>query len=188
MNLHMSFNFSQFQQEAAKALDHITQDINQLRTGKANSQMLDTVKVEAYGSWLKINEVANISVPDPTMILVSPWDKSLLGAIEKGIGSAGLNLNAVIDGQTLRILVPALTEERRRDMVKILYQKLEGGRIMFRSVRTETKKLIDQQKGQPGISEDMIEADLNQLDSYIKNYNDKLDELGKRKEKDLMTI
>jgi len=188
MVLYMSFNFSSFHQETSKALEHISQDIGQLRTGKANVQLLDSVKVEAYGSWLKINEVANISVPDANMILVSPWDKSLLGAVEKAINSAALNLNAVVDSQVIRIVVPSLTEERRKEMVKMLHQKIEGGRVMLRSIRTDAKKEVDGQKGQPGISEDMIEDDLSQLEVLVKGYMDKLDDLAVRKEKELLTI
>lgn len=184
----MSFDFSDFHQQAQKALDHLTHDVGQLRTGKASAQVLDSVQVEAYGTRMKVAEVANIAVPDPNMILVSPWDKGLLSAIEKGINSAGLNLNAVVDSQVIRIVVPSLTEERRKEMVKLLHQKLEGGRVMFRSVRTDTKKDIDQQAGQPGISEDMIESDLKQLDILIKEYVVKLEELGQRKEVELMTI
>lgn len=184
----MSYNFSSFHTEAKKALDHITKDIGQLRTGKANSQLLDSVNVEAYGGWMKVNEVANITVPDPTLIVITPWDKSLIASIEKAINAANLNLSAVVDGQVIRIPVPPLTEERRKEMVKLLSQKIEAGRIMFRSVRIETKKAIDQQKGQPGISEDMITADLAQLDTFMKEYNDTLDTLEKNKAADLMNI
>lgn len=184
----MSFDFTSFHQQATKALDHITHDINQLRTGRASAQMLDSVQVEAYGTQMKISEVANVSVPDPNMILISPWDKSLVSAIEKGIISGGLNLNAVVDGSTLRIVVPPLTEERRKEMVKLLNQKLEAGKVMMRSIRTDTKKEIDAQKGQPGISEDQIERDLTALDSHLKTYLDKLEALGAHKAQDLMTI
>jgi len=184
----MSFDFSGLHQDAQKAIDHITNDINQLRTGRASAQMLDSVSVEAYGTRMKINEVASVSVPDPNMILVSPWDKGLLGSIEKAIASGGLNLNPVVDGQTIRIVVPALTEDRRKEMVKMLHQKLEAGRVMIRSVRTDIKKEIDKQKGQPSISEDMIESDLENLEIEIKKYMEKIDDLGKRKEQELMTI
>lgn len=184
----MSFDFSSFHQQASKALEHISQDINQLRTGRASAQILDGVQVEAYGTRMRVSEVANISVPDPNMILVTPWDKSLLGAIEKAINSGGLNLNAVVDGSVLRIVVPALTEERRKELVKLLNQKLEAGKVMLRSVRTDTKKEIDQQKGQPGISEDAIERDLVELDSALKTYLDKLESLGDHKTQELLTI
>lgn len=184
----MPFDFTGLHQDTQKALDHIAHDINQLRTGRASAQMLDGVMVEAYGSRMKINEVASVSVPDPNMILVSPWDKGLLSSVEKAIGSAGLNLNPIVDGQTIRIVVPALTEDRRKEMVKMLHQKLEAGRVMLRSIRTDVKKEVDKQKGQPGISEDMIEADLENLETEVKKYMDKIDDLGKRKEQELMTI
>lgn len=184
----MPFDFTSFQQQADKTLSHIAQDINQLRTGKASAQVLDSVKIEAYGTLMKVSELANISVPDPNMILVTPWDKSLIAAIEKGINSAGINLNAVVDGQILRIVVPSLTEERRKEMVKLLHQKLEAGRVMLRSVRTDAKREVDKQKGQPGVSEDAIENDLLELDKQAKVFVDKLEDLGKRKETDLMTI
>jgi len=188
INNTMSFDFATFHQQADKALNHLAEDINQLRTGKASAQILDTVKAEAYGTVMKISELANVTVPDPNMIMISPWDKSLISSIEKAINSAGLNLNAVVDGQILRIVVPPLTEERRKEMVKLLHQKLEAGRVMLRSIRTDVKREIDKQKGQPGISEDAIEADLVELDKLAKNYGDTLEDLGKRKEADLLTI
>jgi len=160
----MSFNFSDFQLQATKALDHLVEEIGQLRTGKATVQLMDPVSVEAYGTRMKLNEVAAVSAPDPNLILISPWDKSLLGAIEKGINTANLNLNPVVDGQIIRVVVPSLTEERRKDMVKMLHQKLESGRVVLRSVRTDTKRDIDHQKGQPGVSEDAVEYDLAELD------------------------
>lgn len=184
----MSFDFSTFLQQASKALEHLNEEVSQLRTGKASAQLLDSVMVEAYGTRMKLNEVAAITVPDPNMITISPWDKSLLAAIEKGVNAASLNLSPVVDGQMIRIVVPALTEERRKEMVKLLHQKLESGRVNLRSVRTDTKKDIDRQKGQPGISEDAIEADLVQLDVHLKEYLVKVDELGQRKEQELMMI
>lgn len=184
----MSFDFSSFHTQARKALDHIKNDVSQLRTGRASAQLLDPVSVEAYGTRMKVTEVANVSVPDSNMIVLTPWDKSLLGALERGINTAGLNLNPVVDGQVIRIVVPALTEERRKEMVKLLSQKLESGRVMLRSVRTETKKDIDAQKGQPGISEDNISADLTQLEALLKQYLEEVETLGKHKEQELMTI
>jgi ribosome recycling factor len=184
----MSFDFSEFRTQASKALDHLVEEVSQLRTGKASAQLLDTVTVEAYGARMKLQEVAAVSVPDSNMILISPWDKSLIGAIEKGINTANLNLSPVVDGSLIRVVVPALTEERRKDMVKLLHQKLESGRVNLRSVRMDTKKDIDHQKGQPGISEDTIETDLEELDSLLKEYLAKVDDLGQRKEQELMTI
>ncbi|MDQ3008726.1 MAG: ribosome recycling factor [bacterium] len=184
----MPFSFSEFTAQAQKVSDHTVQDLNTLRTGRASSSLLDPVQVEAYGTRMKIGEVANVTAPDATMILVTPWDKSLLGAIERGISIAGLNLNPVVDGQMIRVVVPALTEERRKEMVKLLHQKLETARVMMRNVRSDIKREIEQQKGLPGVSEDAIAADLETLETAFKKQMASIDDLGQRKEKELMTV
>lgn len=184
----MAYDFAQFTAKATKVLDHIRNDINTLRTGRASSQMLDSVKVEAYGSYMQINEVANVSVPDPTLINITPWDKSLLSAIEKAIFTAGLNLQPVVDGQLIRIAVPPLTEERRKEMVKLLSQKIEAGRVMMRNVRAEIKKEIDGLKDAAGVSEDAIKADLAELDKKVKEYMDKIELMFTEKQKELMKV
>lgn len=184
----MSYTFTSFSQRADKTLVHIQNDIAQLRTGRASVQMLDIVSVEAYGTRMRVNELANISAPDPGMLIVSPWDKSIMGAIEKAIASSGLNLHPVVDGAIIRIVVPALTEERRKELVKLLHSKIEDARIMMRNVRAETKKEIDDQEDQAGVSEDMIKADLETLEKKTKEYMDKIDEISVEKEKELMTV
>jgi ribosome recycling factor len=184
----MSFDFSQLQQRAEKTLEHIRQDIATLRTGRATSQMLDSVNVEAYGTMMKVHELANISTPDPTLLVVAPWDKSQLGAIEKGISIAGLNLHPVVDGDIIRIAVPPLTEERRKDMVKILHQKIQAGQVLLRAVRGDIKKDIDAMKDAAGVSEDDIKKDLQELEKKIKEFADLIDRMAADKEKELMTI
>jgi ribosome recycling factor len=184
----MAFDFSTFHQQAQKVLDHTMQDLGSLRTGKASVQLLDSVQVEAYGAMMKLNEVANISIPDPHLIVITPWDKSMLQPIEKGINIAGLNLNPVIDGTLVRIAIPPLTEERRKEMVKLLNQKIEGSRVMLRTVRTDTKKDIEKQKDSGGVSEDAIKTEADQLEKKVKEYMDKLDQLAKAKEADLMKV
>ena len=109
----MSYDFSDFTARSQKALDHSTQDIASLRTGRATAQMLDPVMVEAYGTHMRLVEVASVQAPDPSLLVVTPWDKSLLEAVEKGISKADLNLNPVVDGDLIRIAVAALTEENR---------------------------------------------------------------------------
>lgn len=184
----MSYQFSNFTQRADKALDYVRGDISQLRTGRASAQMLDIVTVEAYGSRMRVHELANITAPDPGLLMVTPWDKSLMGAIEKAIASSGLNLHPVVDGAIIRIVVPPLTEERRKEMVKLLHQKMEDARVMMRNVRAEVKKEIDDQEDQPGVSEDMIKADLETLEKKVKEYMAKIDQLSADKEKELMTV
>ncbi|HYD35418.1 MAG TPA: ribosome recycling factor [Vitreimonas sp.] len=184
----MAFDFTQFQTQAQKALDHFKQELATLRTGRAHSQLLDSVRVDAYGTKMMINEVANVSVPDSNLLTVTPWDKSLLSAIEKAIASAGINLNPVVDGDMIRIVVPALTEERRKEMVKVLHQKAESVRVMLRSVRTDTKKDIEKQKGTSGVSEDDIKKEVETLEKKTKEFLDQVDQLVTVKEKDLLTV
>ncbi len=184
----MSFDFNDFTSQLQKVLEHATQDVGTLRTGRASVQLLDPVSVEAYGTRMKVSEVASIAAPDPNLLVITPWDKSLLGPLERGINEANLNLSPVVDGQMIRIVIPQLTQERREQMVKLLHQKIEGFKALLRSVRTDAKRDIEKQKGQPGISEDAIEADLQQLEKKFKDTEEKLEGLAKRKEDDLMTI
>lgn len=184
----MSYSFTLVVEKLDKALEHVRRDISTLRTGRASVQMLDPVVVEAYGARMRINEVASVQAPDPSLLVISPWDKSLLSAIERGIASAELNLNPVVDGDIIRIAVAPLTEETRKEMVKTLAKKIEAGKVMLRTIRTDAKKEIESQDGANDISEDDIAQDSEELEKYIKEYNVKLDEIFAAKEKDLMTI
>ncbi|MCL4208316.1 ribosome recycling factor [Patescibacteria group bacterium] len=182
------YNFSDVTQKFEKTIAHLQQELGSLRTGKATPSLLDSVLVDAYGTKMRVNELANVSAPDPNMLIVSPWDKSLLETLEKSIASASLNLNPIVDGDMIRIVVPALTEERRKEMVKVLHQKIEGGKVMLRNIRTDAKKEIEDQDGSEGVSEDDIKAEIEELDKMVKEYMVKLDELAKKKETDLMTV
>ncbi len=184
----MSFDFMSFKSKLDKAYDFVVNDVASLRTGRATAQILDPVVVEAYGSRMRIVEVASVQAPDPTMLVVSPWDRSLLSNIEKAIASAELNLNPVVDGDIIRIKIAALTEETRLEMVKVLNKKIENGRVMLRNLRSDTKRDIEKQKGADGVSEDDIELEIKELDNVLKEYMEKLDELFAKKEKELLTI
>lgn len=184
----MAFNFSEVREKLEKAVDHVTRDISSLRTGKATVQLLDPVMVEAYGARMRIAELATVQAPDATLLTVSPWDKSILANIERAIATADLNLNPVVDGDIIRIKIAPLTEEKRREMVKVLQKKIENGRVMLRSIRADGKRDIEAQKGSEGVSEDDIKADLHNLDEILKEYMTKLDEISAKKEKDLLTI
>jgi ribosome recycling factor len=184
----MSIDRAQYEAKFVKAFEFYTQEISTIRTGRATAQLLDTVHVDAYGAQMKIMEVASVTVSDPTLLVVSPWDKSLLGAIEKGIQNAQLNLNPIVDGQIIRVPVPPLTQERRQELIKIVHQKAEGARVMMRTVRTEVKKDIEKQADQPGVSEDDIEAQEKVLDGVTKEYIEKIDDVTKHKETELISI
>ena len=184
----MSYNFAEFNQKILKTIEHVKSELALLRTGRASVQLLDPVKVEAYGSIMKLNEVANISISDPTLLIVRPWDRSLLANIEKAIASAALNLNPIVNGEIIRVPVPALTQERREEMVKLLGQKIESGKVMLRTVRGEIKHEIESQEGKEDVSEDDIKRDLEVLENKVKEVLAQLDGLFSQKEKELLTI
>lgn len=184
----MTFNFDNFQQKIQRALDHLVGDVATLRTGKASVQLLDPVLVAVYGGNLKLQEVASVEAPDPTLLVVTPWDKTILADVEKSIATANLNLNPVVDGDLIRISIPPLTEERRLEMVKVLQQKIESGRVMLRSIRTDVKKEIEKQKGTEDVSKDDIKRDLKALDEKLKESLEQLDTINENKEKELLTV
>lgn len=171
-----------------QVLSHVQKDIASLRTGRASIAILDDVDVEVYGSKMKIQELANISIPDPNMILIRPWDKNSLENIERAIRISHLNLNPVVDQDQIRIVIPQLTEETRQEMVKSLAFKIESGKVMLRTVRNDFKKEIEAFEGEAGVSEDDIKRDLEDLDKEIKIYSEKLDEMAERKKKELINI
>lgn len=171
-----------------KALDYASESFSSLRTGKASSQLLDGVTVEAYGARMSLHEVASISAPDTQLLVVKPWDKSLLSSIEKAVQVAQLNLNPIVDGDIIRIVVPALTQERRQEMVKSLHQKEEEVKVNLRNIRSDLRRDIDKQEGMANVSEDDIKAEVTELDETVKEYITKLEALVKQKEQELLSI
>jgi ribosome recycling factor len=163
-------------------------DFAGLRTGRANSGLLDPVQVEAYGSSSPLNAVAAISVPEPRMISVSVWDKGMVGPVEKAIRAAGLGLNPIVDGQTLRIPVPPLTEERRKDLVKLAGKYAEQQKIAVRNVRRDANDDLKKAEKATEISQDeqkKMEAEVQKdTDAAIK----KIDEALKVKEVEIMQV
>ena len=184
----MAINKSLYQDRFDKTIDHLQRELGSLRTGRASVQLLDDVRVMAYGASMAIHEVANVSAPDAQLLVVKPWDKSLMPEIEKAIQAAQLNLNPVVDGEIIRIPVPPLTQERRQEMVKSLHQKVEEAKVMLRTVRADVRRDIEKQEGEAGISEDDIKAELSELDEVVKEYIEKVDSISENKEKDLLKI
>jgi len=171
-----------------KAVASLKEDFAGLRTGRANSGLLDPVQVDAYGSTSPLNAVAAISVPEPRMISVSVWDKGVVGPVEKAIRAAGLGLNPIVDGQTLRIPVPPLTEERRKDLVKLAGKYAEQQKIAVRNVRRDANDDLKKAEKATEISQDeqkKMEAEVQKdTDAAIK----KIDEALKVKEVEIMQV
>jgi len=168
------------------AVESLKHDLTGLRTGRASTTLLDPVSVEVYGSHMPINQLATVSVPEPRMLSVQVWDKSNVGPVDKAIRSAGLGLNPIVDGQTLRLPIPDLTEERRKELAKLAGQYAEKARIAARNVRRDGMDTLktDEKKGE--ISEDerkRLETDVQKLtDSTIAE----IDTASQAKEKEIL--
>lgn len=180
----LSDHQSQFQQ----AVDFLKSDIAALRTGRANPAVVENVMVEAYETRTALSGLAAISIPDARSILIDPWDKSILKAIEKAILEAKLGLNPSVQGQQIRISLPALTEETRKNLVKTLGEKLEHARKTVRNVRDDAKAAIQKAEKEKEISEDEKYKLLEQLDKTAAGFNDRIKHIGEEKEKEIMTI
>lgn len=178
--------FAETSKRMKTAIDHVQHEFAGVRTGRASVTILDGVHVEAYGSKLPLNQVAGLSIPEPTLIVAQPFDHSQLGAIEKAIRSAGLGLNPSNDGKVVRIPLPALTEERRRELSKHVHKLSEEGRNTVRQVRRDAndrlKKLLKDHK----ISEDDEKKGLDEVQKLTDGHIKQIDDLQKKKDSELL--
>ena len=170
------------------ALEAIRREFATVRTGKATPALLDSVKVEAYGSQMPLNQVATLNTPDSTMIVVQPFDKSLLGDVEKGIMMSDLGLNPMNDGNVIRVPIPPLNEERRREFVKILHKMAEEGRISLRHTRRTVRDQIHDLIKNHEIGEDEGRRREDQLEKLTNDYSNRIEALLKAKEEEVMAI
>src|SRR6266568_8772560 len=180
--------YTQLKTRMEKAVEDFRKELAAQRTGRANVHMLDSVHVEAYGSQMPLNQTANISAPESNMITVQPWDISLMGAIEKAIRTADLGLNPQNDGKIIRVPVPQLTEERRKEMVKHLNKVLEEHRTAIRNIRRDGNDSIKKAMKDKKISEDEERRGLDEIQRLTDDEIKKMEELSKGKEKEVMEI
>jgi ribosome recycling factor len=171
-----------------KAVVVTQSEFAKLRTGKATPALVEHVKVEAYDSHLPINQVANISTPDATLIVVNPYDKSLIGIIERAILSADLGLNPSNDGQIIRVPVPPLSEERRKELVKIAHRYAEEGRVAVRNVRRDANEHLRKAEKDHEISEDELHRALEHIQKLTDEHVTQIDELLQKKEADILKV
>jgi ribosome recycling factor len=168
-----------------KALDSTKREFASIRTGKASVSLLDTVRVTVYGQTMPLNQVASISAPEPRLLLVTPWDKGNVQAIERGLRESDLGLNPQTQSGVIRVPLPALNEERRRDLVKVVHKLAEEGRIAIRHARTESRERF---KKLESVSEDDVKHAEKDLQKVHDEYITKLDELTKLKEAEIMEV
>jgi len=170
------------------AVEHFKQDISTLKTGRANPAVLDSIRVSSYGTMSPINQVASISVPDARCILIQPWDKGVLKDIEKAIQESDLGINPVNEGDKIRITIPQMTEESRKDIVKILNQKAEQAKIAVRIVRDKVKEEILEAEKNKDFGEDEKYSLMEGLDKKTTEFNDQIKAITETKEKEIMSI
>jgi ribosome recycling factor len=179
---------AQARQQMEKAIDALRREFSAVRTGKATPALLDTVRVEAYGSKMPINQVASVSAPEARLLVVQPWDRGLLQAIEKAIQSSELGLNPSNDGAVIRVPIPALTEERRKDMVRLLHKLAEEGRVAVRHARQEANKDIKHRQGEHELSDDDARRQMDEVQKLTDDYIHRIDQLLKTKEAEVMEV
>ncbi|MFL5246823.1 MAG: ribosome recycling factor [Myxococcales bacterium] len=171
-----------------KTLDDLRSALAKVRTGRANPQLLDSVRVDYYGTPTPLNQVANVTVADPRLIVIKPWEKSMIGPIEKAINAAGLGINALPDAELVRLPIPALTEERRKEFVKIVKQRGEEHKIAIRNERRDAKEMIEEAIKGGEIAEDEGKKALERVQAEVDLGVKKVDEVIASKEKDLMQV
>ena len=177
-----------FETRMQAAVDALTREFASVRTGRANAALLDAVRVEAYGNMTPINQVASVSVPDPRTILIQPWDASQLKEIEKGIVKSDLGLSPSNDGKVIRLTMPTLTEERRKQLAKTVGKFAEDARVAIRNARREANDKMKALAKDKKISEDEERRGHDQIQKATDRFTAKVDELTKKKEQELLTV
>lgn len=171
-----------------KHTNHLTQELSAMRTGRAHGALVENIPVDAYGSLTPLKQLASISIPDARTIVISPWDKGILKDIEKAIISAHTGLTSMSDGAVVRVPIPTLTEETRKNLVKIVWQKVEQAKISIRTLRDKIKEEITKEEKAKAITEDDRYGLIKELDEITKEYTTQAESAGNAKEKEIMTI
>ncbi len=171
-----------------KTLEAVREELAKIRTGKATTSLLDTVKVNYYGTMVPLKQVANITVPEPRLLAVQPWEKNLIPEIEKAIMKSELGLNPTNDGKVVRIPFPPLTEERRKELVKLVKKMAEEGRIAIRNIRRDVNDHIKRAQKNHELTEDQEKDELEEIQKLTDEFIKKIDEILTEKEEEIMEV
>ena len=171
-----------------KAVEDFRHDLAGLRTGRANVALLDSIRVDYHGTQMPVNQLGNVTVPDPMTIVVSPWDPGAVPMIDKAIRSSDLGLNPSSDGKVVRVPIPSLSEERRKELVKHLHRVLEEHRTAVRNIRRDLKEAIEHLEKEKKISEDERKRSIDELDKLTHSETKKIEDLSAAKEKEILEI
>lgn len=174
--------------EFEKVIEFLKKELGKLRVGRATPSLVEDIKIDYYGTPTPLKQLATINTPESDLIVISPWDRTVLGVIEKTIASSSLGINPIVDQDIIRLKMPPLTEERRRDIVKLLHKEIEEAKIAIRNareaLREDIKKMVDNEE----IAEDERFKKFEEIDKIVKEYNNKIEEIGEGKEKEIMSI
>ena len=171
-----------------KAVEDFRKELSGLRTGRANVSLLDHVRVDYHGTSMPINQLGTLSVPDPMMIVISPWDPSAAAMVDKAIRTSDLGLNPSSDGKVVRVPIPPLTEERRKEIVKHLHKVLENHRTAVRNIRRDIKEAVEKLEMEKKISEDEKKRTVDELEKITHSETKKIEDLSAAKEKEILEV
>ena len=184
----MSQFVEEFNPEFNKIIDHFKNETDKLKAGRATTALVEDILIESYGVKTPLKQVGSISIPEPSMLVIEPWDKTLLKEIEKAISQSNLDLSISISETAVRGKIPPLTEEKRVQIIKLLHEKKEETKVSLRQVRDKIKKQIEQNEKDKEISEDEKFTFIKELDDVIKNKTQEIEDFSKKKEKEIMTV
>lgn len=179
---------AQAEKNMKETKDHLHNDLKHIRSGRADPQMLNGVKVDAYGTQMRLQELCSITSPEPRQILVTPFDSQNLGAIRKGIESANLNINPVIDGNLIRLNIPQMDQNMRKEMVKVAKKKGEEAKISIRNHRRDANDELKKQKSSGELPEDLMKKGENDVQKLTDRFCKEIDEIISCKEKEIMAV
>ncbi len=171
-----------------KAVEILKQDLSAIRTGRASSALVERITVDYYGAPTPINQVASISVPEARLLVIQPWDRKLLTDIEKAIQKSDLGINPNNDGQVIRLAIPPLNEERRREMVKTLHKKLDEHKVAIRNIRRDAQDKLRDREKKKEISEDELKRSTERLQKLTDRFIDEMERVGKTKELEILEV
>ena len=171
-----------------KAVEALKQDLAAIRTGRASSALIERINVDYYGTPTPINQVATISIPEARLVVIQPWDKKMLTDIEKAIQRSDLGINPNNDGQVIRLNVPPMNEERRRDLVKTLHKKLDEHKVAIRNVRRDVQDKLRDREKKKEVSEDELKRSIDKLQKLTDRFIDEMDKVGKTKEQEILEV
>ena len=180
--------FGSAEHRMKRAVEILQRDFSNIRTGRASPTLLERVQVDYYGTPTPINNLATVSVPEPRLLVIQPWDRTVLPSIERAIQKSDLGLNPSSDGTVIRLAIPQLNEERRRDLVKQVHRRAEEGRVAVRNIRREAHDELKKQEREHAISQDELKRAVDRLQKLTDSHVAQVDEIAKRKEQEVLEV